>query len=486
MRAIFEEAPLGIALIDSYTGEIFEVNQKFAEIIGRTKEELKDIDWMAITHPDDIQEDLDNMALLNAGKINGFSMEKRYIHKNGSYVWISMTIASVTFEKVKNKQHLCMIEDINERKMLYEKVKENERRLSDMFENHNAIKLLADSITLKIIDANAAAAEFYGYPREVLKKMGIEDLNPLDKGEIFSILDNINNGNLRYVNVKHKLASGELRDVEIYPGKIIISDKAYIFAIIHDITEKVLARKALKESEEQLKKSIADKDKLFSIIAHDLRGPMGNYMNMTQLLYDENDSMGKSELTEGIRLLKDSSAKLYELLEDLLDWAKFQKGAIEFKPEEFFIKEEISRTLKIQLETAAKKGVSLKCSVADNLKVFADRKMFNGIIRNLVTNAIKFTQNGGSIIVSAEESHNNETKIHVSDTGIGMSPELIKNLFNIAVNTGREGTEGESTSGLGLVLCKEFAEKNNGHIEIASEEGKGSIFTVILPSKKVW
>lgn len=111
--------------------------------------------------------------------------------------------------------------------------------------------------------------------------------------------------------------------------------------------------------------------------------------------------------------------------------------------------------------------------------------MFNGIIRNLITNAIKFTQNGGSILVSAGENSKNETEIHISDTGIGMSPEIIENLFNIAVDTGRRGTEGESSSGLGLVLCKEFSEKNNGRIEVTSREGKGSTFTVILPSKKV-
>ena len=208
-------------------------------------------------------------------------------------------------------------------------------------------------------------------------------------------------------------------------------------------------------------------------------------MQITQLLYDDIESIEKSELFEGIRLLKDSSAKLSELLEDLLTWSKFQKGIIELKPEEFFIKEEISRTLNIPHETAARKGISLKCSVADNLKVFSDKKMFNGIIRNLITNAIKFTQNGGSILVSAGENGKNETEIHISDTGIGMSPEIIENLFNIAVDTGRRGTEGESSSGLGLVLCKEFSEKNNGRIEVTSREGKGSTFTVILPSKKV-
>jgi len=121
MKTIFEEAPLGIVLIDSFTGHIYEVNRRFAEIVGRTREEMATIDWMSITHSDDVQEDLDNMALLNAGKIPGFTMQKRYIHSNGSVVWINMTIAK--FSVVENiTRHLCMIDDITERKRAQDEI----------------------------------------------------------------------------------------------------------------------------------------------------------------------------------------------------------------------------------------------------------------------------------------------------------------------------------------------------------------------------
>jgi diguanylate cyclase (GGDEF)-like protein/PAS domain S-box-containing protein len=120
--AIFEQAPLGIALIDSLTGHIYEVNPKFAEIAGRTRSEIVEIDWMSITHPDDVQEDLDNMALLNAGKIPGFDMRKRYIRPDGSFVWISMTIAPIKEEDQTRPRHLCMIEDITDRKRMEEEI----------------------------------------------------------------------------------------------------------------------------------------------------------------------------------------------------------------------------------------------------------------------------------------------------------------------------------------------------------------------------
>jgi PAS domain S-box-containing protein len=122
-KTIFEEAPLGVALIDSLTGFIYEVNQKFADIAGRTRQEMTTIDWISITHPDDVQEDLENMALLNAGEISGFNMNKRYVQPDGTFVWINMTIAPVFVEDKTQPRHLSMIEDITERKKMEESLK---------------------------------------------------------------------------------------------------------------------------------------------------------------------------------------------------------------------------------------------------------------------------------------------------------------------------------------------------------------------------
>ena len=124
-RTIFEQSPFGIAIVNSLTGNIYEVNPKFAEIAGRTLEEMINIDWMSITHPDDVQEDLDNMALLNAGKITGFNMHKRYIRPDGSHVWINMTIAPLLVKDKSHPRHLCMIENITaSRKTAKEKEKD--------------------------------------------------------------------------------------------------------------------------------------------------------------------------------------------------------------------------------------------------------------------------------------------------------------------------------------------------------------------------
>jgi len=133
--SIFQQAPLGIAVIDSNTGEIHEVNPRFAKIAGRTIEEIKNIDWMSITHPDDVQEDLDNMALLNAGKIPGFTMDKRYLHPDGSIVWIRMTIVPQSVEGDISPRHLCMIDDITDRKLAEKELADKEERFRSLVEN---------------------------------------------------------------------------------------------------------------------------------------------------------------------------------------------------------------------------------------------------------------------------------------------------------------------------------------------------------------
>lgn len=146
-RSIFEDSPLGIAVSDSLTGRIYEANSRFAEIAGRTKEEMVAIDWMSITHPDDIQEDLDNMALLNAGKIHGFNMQKRYRRPDGSYVWINMTIAPITVEDKIHPRHLCMIEDITDRKKAETMLLETNRDLTEATARANAMTEQAEAAT---------------------------------------------------------------------------------------------------------------------------------------------------------------------------------------------------------------------------------------------------------------------------------------------------------------------------------------------------
>ena len=174
-RTIFEQAPLGIALINSITGHIYEVNQKFADITGMTMAELSTIDSIDRTHPDDVQEELYNMDLLNTGKINGFNMNKRYLHPDGSIIWINMKIALVVDKDKEHLRHLCMIEDISVRKQLEEGQKENEERFKTITQTIMDGFSVVD-IDGRIVEVNDAYCRMSGYSKDALLSMNITDL----------------------------------------------------------------------------------------------------------------------------------------------------------------------------------------------------------------------------------------------------------------------------------------------------------------------
>jgi len=232
---------------------------------------------------------------------------------------------------------------------------------------------------------------------------------------------------------------------------------------------------------DDLKEANAAKDKFFSIIAHDLRGPFSGFLGLTEIMAEELRSLSISQIQEFSVDMRKSATNLYRLLENLLQWSKMQQGSIPFNPELLQLRLVVDECFAMATETAKNKGIEIAYDISDDLKVFADSNILQTIIRNLVSNAMKFTPKGGKISVSAKATKNKSVEISVKDTGIGMTSEMVNNLFRLDVKTNRKGTDGEPSSGLGLLLCKEFVEKHGGKIWIESEEGKGSTFYFTIP-----
>jgi signal transduction histidine kinase len=172
---------------------------------------------------------------------------------------------------------------------------------------------------------------------------------------------------------------------------------------------------------------------------------------------------------------------LYTLLENLLEWSRLKRGVMEFNPEKFNLKTLIASGIESVSASARKKKIVLDLSVPYDLEVFADRHMFETVVRNLVSNAVKFTPVNGKVNVSGFRNKDNYIELKISDTGIGMTPALKDKLFLLNEKTSRKGTDGEPSSGLGLLLCKEFIDKHGGKILVESEAGIGSTFSFILP-----
>lgn len=231
----------------------------------------------------------------------------------------------------------------------------------------------------------------------------------------------------------------------------------------------------------ELSKINSEKDKFFSIIAHDLRSPFQGLMGMTEVFAKDAGHFNRSEIIEISKGINESATNIYKLVENLLDWAQMQKGAISFTPEILNLYDIACREVDLINERASHKGISVSNRIPIDIKVLADEKMITSVIRNLLSNAVKFTTRGEQIILDAKHSENNLIEVSVTDNGVGMSQELSKKLFKLDEKVGRYGTDGQKSTGLGLMLCKEFVEKNNGTIWFTSEELKGTTFYFTLP-----
>ncbi len=238
----------------------------------------------------------------------------------------------------------------------------------------------------------------------------------------------------------------------------------------------------LQHQTDQLRLLNDEKDTFLSMIAHDLRSPFSSLRLLIGIAADNVEESGQDELGNIMGLLKKSSENLYNLLDNLLAWSRIQQGIVRYRPQDVDMGQMVVQNFALLESHAHQKQIEFKNTIAENTVVYADYHMVDAIIRNLISNALKFTYPSGCISISAIPD-GNFLVLSVKDTGIGIAEEFLPKLFRIDSVYRRKGTARESGSGLGLILCKEFVEKNGGSIGVESEEEKGSTFYVRLPRK---
>jgi PAS domain S-box-containing protein len=261
-----------------------------------------------------------------------------------------------------------------------------------------------------------------------------------------------------------------------------------ILELISYPTSRAIERKLLEHEREdlisKLKKLNASKDSLFSLISHDLRAPFNSLLGFSEILATEYDTLSREEIKEYQNFIYDTSKNLFGMTNNLLQFSRFQMGRIDFNPEPLDIKEILNHSLNILRGNTIKKQINVISSVPEGIKVNADEDMLNSILQNLLSNAIKFTRKGGDIYISVNKLEDGAgpkiLQVSIRDTGVGITDELMNNIFIDHVQSS-PGTEREYGSGLGLLLVKEFIEKNNGHITVKSKLNEGSTFTMTLP-----
>ncbi len=244
--------------------------------------------------------------------------------------------------------------------------------------------------------------------------------------------------------------------------------------------ENIYQKELIQNQKLELEKANETKDKFFSIIAHDLKGPIGNINNGLDIL--EEDELDEDNKKELLKHVKNSAKSTYDLLDNLLNWALIQKGQLVLHPKNCKLNQIILECIQLLNGLAKQKKIEIKYIFIQEVEIFVDESTIKTICRNLLSNAIKYSPVNGIININLEHK-TNFSELIIKDNGVGMEPEKIQTLFVVGMNKSLPGTSGEKGTGLGLILCKEFAEKNNGYLTVKSELGKGSQFTVGLPNK---
>lgn len=269
-------------------------------------------------------------------------------------------------------------------------------------------------------------------------------------------------------------------DLEIDLLNDLVDDLAHGISYIRLEESERAAARAIKESESKLKELIVTKDKFFNIVAHDLKNPFTSLLGSSELLYDNINQMTTENVKKLALILNDSAKSGFAILQNLLDWSRSQTGMIRFCPTEINLRMIIDENIdNLNLQTSNKE-IKMWSELKTDLIITADKNLINTVLRNLLSNAVKFTHKNGKIKIAAA-SRKNEVILSVIDSGIGMSPEKIDQLFKLENALSMPGTEKEQGTGLGLRLCKEFTELMGGRIWAESDPGKGSKFSFTIP-----
>ena len=364
---------------------------------------------------------------------------------------------------------------------------EEEKDESEKYAN-TILNNMGDAVFVKdngsrLLLVNDAFCNLFNLPRtKIIGKTLAENVPPEERENFLRIDKQVLSDGIENINEEPLTVSDDHKKIiSTRKSRFVDADgKKFLVGVIRDITERIKAEEDLRESEIQLRELNATKDKLFSIIAHDLRSPFNNILVLCDILKTQITKLEDTDAPVYLGLIQSTAKNTLVLLENLLDWAKSQSGQISFKTEKTGISSVIHEILELSMSIAQTKGISIKVSVEDEIEVNSDKKILKTVFRNLISNAIKYSKPGGNITISAIDEEN-QIKIIISDSGVGMDAKTLENLFGITTNTPLPGTLNEKGSGFGLVLCKEFVEKLGGKIWVESEQGKGSNFMFTIP-----
>jgi len=458
------------------------VSPSYLHQLGYTENEeiARNMDGIYLfIHPDERDELFDKIYKAIERKEPNLIYVYRVKNKAGKFIWREDN-ARFKYDSEGNYQEAFVIcRDISERIQIEEQIK----KLSIAVEQ-SPTTIVITNTEGEIEYVNPKFTELTGYTatEAIGNNPSILKSGKTDVQVFKDLWKTIREGNTWHGEFINKKKNGEefIEQAIISP---IYHQKQKIvgyIAIKENITERKQAERTILAQNEQLAVVNATKDKFFSIIAHDLKNPFSTILGFTELLIKNLHKYDVSKIESQLTIIRKSSQFAYDLLINLLEWARMQKGEIKFQPKVVEIRDLINENIAYADSMARKKNIDIAFSFNANYQLFCDKNMIDTVLRNLLSNAIKYTPMQGLINVSVT-STNNVVEVSVSDNGVGIDEKSQKLLFKIGESKSTNGTEGERGTGLGLVLCKDFVEKNGGRIWVESQIGKGSDFKFSLP-----
>jgi len=521
-----------LLFIGNSKGYFLTVNPACTEVLGWSKEEWREKHFLEFVHPDDRERSrIKNQELSHAKRSEYSVLKNRFICKDGSYKWLSWR----TVYDPGKKLVYAIARDITESKEQEKSLRERALLQSIIVEfSAEFINSTPENLNEKIKELLQRVGLFLGYEKAYLVRLTKDDnsrINTVEWSKLGGIslnellqhnnlsshpmlktymmrlealyiprMDEFNDESnwLKDMCVQHQVESILLLPLvkngqnvavigfnTIGHTKEISADLIELLNVLAQLITEVLMKNEvdlfLREAAGKLDDLNKTKDKLFSIIAHDLRSPLGTVIGFTEMMTDEEAALSVSTMRGYAKLLNHVALSTFDLLENLLDWSRLQRDLLKPERTVVSVEELVQGAIGPFADKAASKNILVTLHIEPDLRIDVDRRMIETVIRNLFTNALKFTLEGGVITLKAERTRENKLLLCVSDSGIGIPESMLPLLFTANEEKNRQGLGGERSSGLGLMLCKEFVELHQGSIHVETAVDKGSTFCINLP-----
>ncbi len=404
--------------------------------------------------------------------------EDHLVKADGSLQWISWEIRP-WYASGKIGGIVIFSEEISERKHAETALREAEERYRTLFQSSSAIKLLIDSENGRIVDANPSACEYYGYTLEEFLTLSIDRINTMPREVVMGNMAKAAEQSRFRFEFKHRLASGETRDVEVRSGPIRLKGKELLYSIIQDITNRKRMERELEGAKSEAEQANQAKSEFLANMSHEIRTPMNGVLGMTELALMEDNPI---RVREYLQVVKQSGKTLLDIINDILDLSKIESGKVALENKPFGIRTVLESTLRPLAALAHGKELTFRHHVDPNVPehLVGDQGRLRQVLTNLIGNAVKFTHEGGVLLVVDVDSKPSPNSVRllfkVKDNGIGIAKDKLEEVFDAFSQAGLSSHVKYGGTGLGLSISKSLVEMMGGEIWVDSEVGQGSIF----------